>query len=110
MYDSDGYPARNPLNRFIIRDYSPLNYNLDGSLDIYIQKDQPPADMIPNWLPSPEGPLMIMLRLYAPRAGVFDGGWAPPLVQLADNEAAESKPPYAVPKIEISDTNVATTH
>jgi hypothetical protein len=110
MYDGDGYPARNPLNRFIIRDYSPLNYNLDGSLDIYIQKDQPAGDMIPNWLPSPEGPLMIMLRLYSPRAVVFDGGWAPPLVQRADNEAAESKPLYAVPKIEISDANVATTH
>ena len=81
MYDPDGYPARNTPNRITIRNSAELDYNMDGSLDILIQKDPPEADKIPNWLPLPEGQIVLTMRLYSPRPEVLDGRWLPPGVQ-----------------------------
>ena len=81
MYDVDGFPARNSLNRIVIRDCRELDYNSDGSLDILVQKEQPEADKIPNWLPLPEGPIVMTMRLYSPRPEAMDGRWLPPPIQ-----------------------------
>jgi hypothetical protein len=79
MYDAEGFPVQNPLNRFAIGDRSDLTYNADGSLDIYIQHDSPGKDKESNWLPAPpNGALGITMRLYAPALKVLDGRWAPP--------------------------------
>jgi len=37
MYDDEGFQVANPINRFAIGDRDALQYNKDGSLDIYIQ-------------------------------------------------------------------------
>jgi hypothetical protein len=84
MYDKEGFQAANPLNRFAIGDRVSLRYNADGSLDIYIQHESPGADKESNWLPAPTGPLGVTMRLYAPKAQVLDGRWAPPAVKRAD--------------------------
>ncbi len=84
MYDADGFPVANPINRYAVGDRDALGYNSDGSLDIYIQPESPGKDREANWLPSPSsGTLNITMRLYAPKAQALDGRWAPPAVRIA---------------------------
>jgi hypothetical protein len=77
----------NPINRYLIN--SPmlpnLKKNADGSLTIYIQKDEPAGDKKANWLPAPNGPIYLVMRLYWPRKTpppsilpVNDATWGPP--------------------------------
>ncbi len=85
MYDEEGFQVANKLNRFAIGDRDELKYNADGSLDIYIQNESPGAEKESNWLPSPaKGTLGVTMRLYAPKAQVLDGRWAPPAVKKVD--------------------------
>lgn len=81
MYDGQGFQAANPIGRFAIGDRDPLRFNPDGSLDLYLQHDSPGGDKEANWLPAPEGPLGVTMRLYSPRPAILDGSWAPPPVQ-----------------------------
>lgn len=57
-----------------------LAYNSDGSLDIYLQRDEP-AQGASNWLPLGEGDVSLVLRIYEPGAAVFDGSYSPPQIQ-----------------------------
>ena len=54
MYDTNSFFVPNPLNRYVINNRSHLHRNPDGSIDIYVQHDQPsnPAQAS-NWLPAP---------------------------------------------------------
>jgi hypothetical protein len=82
LYDADGYQVANPLNRFALGDRDPLKFNADGSLDLFVQHESPGADIEANWLPAPaSGAIGFVLRLYAPKATVRDGTWAPPAVR-----------------------------
>ena len=82
MYDAEGFPVANSINRFAIGDRDALKYNADGSLDLYIQHDNPGPDKTANWLPSPSaGTLGLTMRLYAPKTAVLNGSWAPPALQ-----------------------------
>ena len=40
-----------------------LKANDDGSLTISIQKDSPGKDKEPNWLPAPDGPVYVVMRI-----------------------------------------------
>ncbi|MGA9420075.1 MAG: DUF1254 domain-containing protein, partial [Candidatus Cybelea sp.] len=84
LYDPQGFPYANALNRCAIGDRDRLQYNADGSLDLYIQYDNPGAPKESNWLPAPAGPFNLTMRLYAPRSSVTDGAWAPPPVKRTD--------------------------
>ncbi len=84
MYDAEGFPVANSLNRFAIGDQSNLTYNEDGSLDIYLQHDSPGLDKESNWLPAPTGPLSVYMRLYSPRREALDGSWSPPPVKRVE--------------------------
>src|ERR1700746_2056918 len=63
-----------------------MKKNADGSLTLYIQKDSPGAGKESNWLPAPDGPIYLVMRLYWPKetppsilpAG--EGTWEPPAV------------------------------
>ncbi|HTZ49544.1 MAG TPA: DUF1254 domain-containing protein [Verrucomicrobiae bacterium] len=92
MYDGKTqFLIDNPINRYLIN--SPmvpsLKKNADGSLTMYIQKDSPGKDKESNWLPAPDGPIYLVMRLYWPRetppsilpAG--EGTWQPPAVEPA---------------------------
>lgn len=78
----------NPINRYLIN--SPMlpdmKKNADGSLTIYIQKDSPGADNESNWLPAPNGPIYLVMRLYWPKTEQpsilppGEGTWSPPPV------------------------------
>ena len=84
MYDEEGFQVANSINRFAIGDRDPLVHNTDGSLDILVQATAPDDQLKANWLPAPEGPFSLLLRLYAPRPQALDGRWKPPVLQLAD--------------------------
>ena len=58
-----------------------LKKNADGSLTIYIQKDSPGTDKESNWLPAPDGPIYVVMRLYWPKEAALKGSWKPPAVQ-----------------------------
>ena len=73
----------NPINRYLIN--SPMlpemKKNEDGSLTIYIQKDSPGKDKESNWLPAPNGPIYVAMRLYWPKNEALKGTWKPPALQ-----------------------------
>jgi hypothetical protein len=72
----------NPINRYLIN--SPmlpdLKKNPDGSLTLYVQKDSPAADKESNWLPAPNGPIYMVMRLYWPKPEALNGNWKPPAI------------------------------
>jgi len=79
MYDHEFFQIDTVLNRFALGDRDPLQYNPDGSLNIYIQQESPGNEKESNWLPSAKaGLLNITMRVYAPKAEAFDGRWHPP--------------------------------
>jgi hypothetical protein len=85
MYDAQYFFVPNSLNRYDISARNALKANLDGSTDIYIQKDAPGADKESNWLPAPAGKFVLMLRMYWPNdkpPSILDGSWKPPAVTL----------------------------
>jgi hypothetical protein len=84
MYDKEGFQVANPINRFAIGDRDALKFNSDGSLDLYIQNENPGADKESNLLPAPKsGELGLTMRLYAPKPQVLDGRWNPPAIKKA---------------------------
>ncbi|MDD4345680.1 MAG: DUF1254 domain-containing protein [Desulfitobacteriaceae bacterium] len=81
MYDKDFFLVPNDINRYAIADYTPgLEYNDDGSLDIYIQKC-PPINHESNWLPAPKDDFNLVLRLYQPTAKILNGTYEVPGVK-----------------------------
>jgi hypothetical protein len=64
-----------------------MQTNADGSLTVYIQKDSPGADKEANWLPAPNGPIYLVMRLYWPKTTppsilpAGEGTWQPPGVK-----------------------------
>jgi hypothetical protein len=90
MYDAKTQLLiKNAINRYLIN--SPmlpeLKKNEDGSLTIYIQNKAPGGDKETNWLPAPNGPIYLVMRLYWPSNGppsilpLGKGLWKPPGVQ-----------------------------
>lgn len=82
---------KNPIDRYLIN--SPIlpsmTKNADGSLTLYIQKDSPGAEKEANWLPAPDGPIYLALRMYLPTSDqpsilpVGQGTWQPPAIEVA---------------------------
>ncbi|MGD9714290.1 MAG: DUF1254 domain-containing protein [Thermomicrobiales bacterium] len=69
----------NVINRYSVGDRTEGTVSgPDGSLDIFIQKDEPsdPAERA-NWLPAPEGLFYLVARHYSPRAAILTGDWLP---------------------------------
>jgi len=83
MYYAKKYFVDNPINRNSIGDHTPgLKYNTDGSLDIYIQHDNPGKDKESNWLPSPSDIFNLTLRMYMPHEIVLKGEYQIPAVKV----------------------------
>ena len=76
----------NPIGRYLIN--SPMlpgmKKNADGSLTIYVQKASPGKAKEANWLPAPDGPIYLVMRLYWPKdtppsiLPPGEGSWKPP--------------------------------
>jgi hypothetical protein len=84
LYDPQGFPVANPLDRFALSSWMPLKYNDDGSLDLCFQNESPGKDKEANWLPAPKGPFNLTMRLYAPKSNALTGKWNPPPVTKAE--------------------------
>lgn len=77
----------NSIDRYLVN--SPmlpdLQKNEDGSLTLYIQKEEPTdAKAKANWLPAPDGPIYMVMRLYWPAKAALDGDWQPPGIAPAN--------------------------
>jgi hypothetical protein len=81
LYDQQGFQVPNDLDRVTLGGRDPLRYSPDGSLELFIQQQDPSDDRTSNWLPAPAGPFALFLRLYEPTPAVFDGTWKPPVVR-----------------------------
>lgn len=84
MYDAKTkLMIENPIDRYILN--SPMlpdmNFNADGSLTLYFQADNPGKEKEGNWLPAPEGPFYMLMRLYGPQDAFFDGSWKVPEIE-----------------------------
>ncbi|GLU33214.1 lipoprotein [Trinickia caryophylli] len=77
-YTADGALVDGRVPRRSIASRDGLRRNRDGSIDIYVQKVSPGRAHQSNWLPVPEGPFQLVMRLYAPQAAATDGSWQPP--------------------------------
>ena len=79
----DRFLVANPINRYSIGDRTPgLKTGPDGSLEIYIQNENPGKDKESNWLPAPKGPFFFAARFYGPKDNALRGEWSlPPLIE-----------------------------
>ncbi len=93
MYDGNTQLLiRNPIGRYLIN--SPMlpamAKNADGSLTLHIRKDSPGKGLEANWLPAPDGPVYLVMRLYWPKTEApsvlpaGSGTWSPPAVTRAE--------------------------
>jgi hypothetical protein len=87
MYDDKYFFVDNPLNRYTLSSRFNFKYNADGSLDLYLQNENPGAEKESNWLPAPKGRFILMLRLYWPEAhtpSIINGTWKIPPMKIAE--------------------------
>jgi hypothetical protein len=83
--------VENSIDRYLINSpmLSSMKKNEDGSVSIYIQKDPPAAEYKSNWLPAPDGPIYLVMRLYWPKVTqpsilpAGSGTWKPPAIEVA---------------------------
>jgi hypothetical protein len=70
----------NPLDRYLLNStmMEQLQLEEDGSLSLLIQKNSPGKAKQSNWLPAPDGPFYMVLRLYGPEESALEGEWTPP--------------------------------
>ncbi len=80
MYDKRGFFIDNPIRRYVIGDRDPLEYNQDGSLDLFIQHEAPQGKES-NWLPSPADGFELTMRMYSPKAVFIRGDWTLPAIE-----------------------------
>jgi hypothetical protein len=87
MYDPQYFFVPNPLNRYTISARNRLKADLDGTVELLIQANNPGPEREANWLPAPSGPFVLMMRLYWPKENppsLLDGTWEPPSVTLGN--------------------------
>lgn len=77
----------NPLKRYLLNSTAlkSYKYGSDGSLTLYVSRENPGAAKQSNWLPAPDGPFYTILRVYLPGEAVLSGTWKrPPMRPVAE--------------------------
>ena len=73
---------QNPSNDAARSSFDKLKTNADGSIDLYFGP-RAPAGLESNWIETVPGKgFYPMFRFYSPKAGLFDGTWKLPDVEL----------------------------
>lgn len=92
MYDTSydgvaGDLVDNPIDRYLVNSITTgLVGGEGGSLTIHVQHERPQgAAAATNWLPAPEDPFYMAMRIYCPEQAALDGTWEPaPIVPTSD--------------------------
>jgi hypothetical protein len=73
----------NSARKYVVGSYTPgLTENPDGSVTIYMQPTRPVRVPVANWLPVPEGPFNVLLRVYGPTGNTAPGkDYVPPAIK-----------------------------
>jgi len=76
--------TENPLHRYAIGNRNKgLKRNANGSLDIWIARNDPGDGRTDNWLPAPaSGPFAMHMRAFLPRQELLDGTYRLPTLTL----------------------------
>jgi len=81
MYDGETQLLiENPIDRYLINSTmaEELPREADGSLILFIQRNAPDEAERDRWLPAPDGPFYVTMRLYGPEESALSGAWRPP--------------------------------
>jgi hypothetical protein len=75
--------VENPLGRYVINSsmLTSLKRDAVGGLTLYIQHASPGKHNEANWLPAPNGPFYLVLRLYWPTAAALSNRWRAPALE-----------------------------
>jgi hypothetical protein len=92
---------QNPIDRYLINStmLPSMKKGPDGSLTIYIQNKAPEKAKASNWLPAPDGPIYLVMRLYWPKVESpsilppGEGTWQPPAIRRADTHSEQRSQP-----------------
>jgi hypothetical protein len=81
LYQHDRYSRGlwlhpNAENKYAVSPPDHLRYAEDGSLTLYLQPESPGKDEESNWIPTPSGDFLLMMRIYLPK----QEAWRPPPV------------------------------
>jgi hypothetical protein len=84
MYDAQKrLMVENSIDRYKIGSADNLATAPDGTTTIYIQHDSPGDERTSNWLPAPDAPFYMLLRMYLPEIQALNGQYALPGVEQA---------------------------
>ena len=75
VYNDKALFAENTVKKYSIGSRDNLKLNKDGSLDIYLQKNNPGKAKNSNWLPVPAGNFMLVFRAYSPKEEMVSKEW-----------------------------------
>ena len=81
MYSLPGsFLVENPIDRYLLNStmLDDFVFGDDGSLVLYIGTESPGTELESNWLPAPDGPFYMTMRLYGPEQAALEGEWTPP--------------------------------
>ena len=82
IYTKDHQLVPNEDKCYSIGDRTPgLRYGVEDSLTIYIQKNAP-REGKSNWLPAPDGPFLLVMRLFWPKPSALSPLYVPPPVTV----------------------------
>jgi hypothetical protein len=93
MYDGKSQLLiENPINRYLFNTpmLPQMKKNADGSVTIYMSNKTPGKANESNWLPAPDAPFYVLLRLYWPKTAPPSilppgaGTWNPPGIEVAN--------------------------
>ena len=69
------YLYDNAQDKYTIDSLQGYEADAGGALTLHVAHEQPAGVPAANWLPAPNGPFVLALRLYNPQEPIIDGSW-----------------------------------
>lgn len=80
VYDGEGFLVANALDRYALGSNSDLQADANGDVVITFARERPDDVPVENWLPVPDGPFEVTLRMYWPNDPILNGRWSAPAI------------------------------